>query len=115
MRSTFRVASIALAATLIVAACGSEESGSSAGAPTDTIAAAGTTVVESTPDTTTETSVAPTSEPAEAAQDVEADTAAAEAALLTVADLPEGWTEAAAGRRSRVAERWSRRVRRRRR
>jgi hypothetical protein len=97
MRSTFRVASIALAATLIVAACGSEDSGSSAGAPTDTIAAAGTTVVESTPDTTTETSIAPTSEPAEAGQDVEADTAAAEAALLTVADLPEGWTEGAAG------------------
>ncbi len=96
MRSTFRVASIALAATLIVAACGSEESGSGAGSPTETIAVPDTTVPESTPDTTTETSVAPTSEPEHAAQDVEADTAAAEAALLTVADLPEGWAEAAA-------------------
>jgi hypothetical protein len=96
MRSTFRVASIALAATLIVAACGSEESGSGAGAPTETIAAPDTTVAESAPDTTTETSVAPTSEPEQAGQDVEADTAAAEAALLTVADLPDGWTEAVA-------------------
>lgn len=48
------------------------------------------------PDTATERSVAPTSEPEQASQDVEADTAAAEAALLTVADLPEGWTEAEA-------------------
>lgn len=95
MRSTFRVASIALAATLLVAACGSDESGSGAGAPAETIAAPDTTVAESIPDTTTEPSVAPTSEPEQAAQDVEADTAAAEAALLTVADLPEGWTEAA--------------------
>lgn len=46
------------------------------------------------PDTTTETSVAPTSEPEQAAQGVEADTAVAEAALLTVADLPDGWVEA---------------------
>lgn len=95
MRSTFRVASIALAATLIVAACGSEETGSGAGAPTETIAAPDTTVAESMPETTTETSVAPTSEPEQAAQDVEADTAAAEAALLSVADLPEGWADAA--------------------
>ncbi len=105
MRSTFRVASIALAATLLVAACGSEESGSGAGTPTETVAAPGATVAESMPDTSTdastgastESSVAPTSEPAAATQDVDADTAAAEAALLTVADLPEGWTEAAAG------------------
>jgi hypothetical protein len=96
MRSTFRVASIALAATLIVAACGSDESGSSADAPAETIAAPDTTVAESTPDTTTEPSVAPTSEPEQAAQDVEVDTAAAEAAVLTVADLPEGWVEATA-------------------
>jgi hypothetical protein len=96
MRSTFRVASIALAATLIVAACGSEESGSGAGAPTDTIAAPDTTVAESTPAATTETSVAAMSEPEQASQDIDADTAAAEAALLTVADLPDGWTEAAA-------------------
>ena len=95
MRSTFRVASLALAATLLVAACGSDESGSGAGAPAETIAAPETTAAESTPDTTTETSVAPTSEPEQPAQDVEADTAAAEAALLTVADLPEGWAEAA--------------------
>ena len=95
MRSTFRVMSIALAATLLVAACGSDDSVSGAITPTETTAAAGTTVAESVPDTTVESSVAPTSEPEQAAHDVEADTAAAAAALLTVADLPEGWTEAA--------------------
>jgi hypothetical protein len=94
--ATFRVASIALATPLLVAACGSDESGSSADMPTGTIAAPDVTVAESTPDTTTEPSVAPTSEPEQAAQDVEADTAAAETALLTVADLREGWAEAAA-------------------
>lgn len=101
MRSTFRVASIALTATLLVAACGSEESGSGAGTSAATIAAPDTTMAESMPDTSTDTgtesSVAPTSAPEAAAQDLEADTAAAEAALLTVADLPEGWTGAAAG------------------
>lgn len=93
MRSPLRVASAALAATLIIAACGSDDSGTGAGAPTETIESA-----ETTPDTTPDTTVADTapeaSVPEEAGQDVEADTASAEAALLTVADLPEGWTEA---------------------
>jgi hypothetical protein len=95
MRSSTRVASVALAAALLVTACGSDGSGTGSGNgilpdavdPTTTTAPEAT--VETTPDTTQ------TSEPDLPAQDVEADTAAAEAALLTVADLPEGWTEAA--------------------
>jgi hypothetical protein len=110
MRSSTRVASVALAATLLVAACGSDGSGNSAGDGTlpdavdTTSATTPDTTVEATPDTTA------TSEPDLPAQDVEADTAAAEAALLTVADLPEGWTEvagdtdAAATLDSRLAE-----------
>jgi hypothetical protein len=95
MRSPLRVASVALAATLIIAACGSDDSGSSTGTPTETIEAVDTTVAATMPDTTTADTTAPeTSAPEQAGQDVEADTAAAEAALLTVADLPEGWTEA---------------------
>ncbi len=90
MRSTVRVMSVALAATLVVAACGSDESGSSE--PTETIAAVDTTVAD-TVETTVPDTVAPTSTPDEVTQDVEADTAAAEAALLLLADLPEGWTE----------------------
>ena len=92
MRSRSRVVTVALAATLLIAACGSDDSGSAdgGGGPTETIAA-----VDTTPDTTTETTSAPTSAPDET-QDVEADTAAAEAALLTIADLPAGWIEAPA-------------------
>ena len=92
MRSRSRVVTVALAATLLIAACGSDDSGSGAdvGTPTETIAG-----VDRTPDTTIETTGAPTSVPDEA-QDIEGDTAAAEAALLTVADLPAGWTEAPA-------------------
>ncbi len=92
MRSRPRVVTVALAATLLIAACGSDDSGSGAdvATPTETIAG-----VDTTPDTTTETTGAPTSVPDEA-QDLEGDTAAAEAALLTLADLPAGWTEAPA-------------------
>lgn len=92
MRSRSRVVTLALAATLLIAACGSDDSGSGAdvGTPTETIAG-----VDTTPDATTETTGAPTSVPDEA-QDIEGDTAAAEAALLTVADLPAGWTESPA-------------------
>ncbi len=95
MRSPFRVAAAALAATLIIAACGSDEPGSSAGdaTPAETIADVDTTVATTTPDTTPDTSVASSTVPDDATQDVAADTATAEAALLTLADLPEGWTE----------------------
>jgi hypothetical protein len=104
MFSRTRVAAVALAATLVIAACGSDDSDTGAGAGVDTTAteattadtaAPETTVADTTPDTTeavtddtTATSDAPT-------QDVEADTAAAQAALLVVTDLPEGWSEAA--------------------
>lgn len=102
MRSTVRLASVALAATLVVAACGSDEAdnGVGEGGPTGTAASSDattpeTTVVDTTtPDTTPDTA-APTSAPEEPGQDVEADVAAAEAAVITVADLPEGWTESA--------------------
>lgn len=113
MRPSTRVASVALAAALLLAACGSDGSGTGADDGTlpdavDTTATAPDTTVETvetTPDTTTETS-----EPEVPAQDVEADAAAAEAALLTAADLPEGWSEAggdgeaAAALNSRLAE-----------
>ncbi len=107
MRSSARVVSIALAATLLVAACGSDDSGTGTGAGgaggAGTVAEAVDTT-DTSPDTTPETTAEPvetmpdtttaTSEPDGPAQDVEADTAAAEVALLTVADLPERWTEA---------------------
>ncbi len=96
MRSTARVLSVALAAALVVAACGSDDAASSEATPTETIAAVDTTVADTAastvPDTAPDT-VAPTTAPEEPTQDVDADTAAAEAALLTPADLPEGWTE----------------------
>jgi hypothetical protein len=92
MRSTVRVASVALAATLFVAACGSDSSDSDAGTDAGTLPAA----VDTTPETTVEVTDTTTATPApqEPARDLEADTAAAEAALITVADLPAGWTEA---------------------
>jgi hypothetical protein len=97
MRSTLRVASVALAASLAIAACGSDDSGSGAGTPTETIESADTTpdatTGDTTPDTTTVDTEPESSEPEDARQDVDADTASAEAALLTVTDLPEGWTE----------------------
>ena len=96
MRSNSRVIAAALAATLLIAACGSDDSGSAdgGGEPTETIAGVDTTP-DTTMDTTPDTTSAPTSTPEET-QDVAADTAAAEAALLTIADLPAGWTEASA-------------------
>lgn len=98
MRSPLRVASAALVAALIVASCGSDDSGAGVGdgTPTETIESADTTPDTTTPDTApADTTVAETSVPETAGQDVDADTAAAEAALITLADLPEGWTEAA--------------------
>ncbi len=121
MRSTARVVSVALAAALVVAACGSDDPGTSEATPSESLAAVDTTVADTSPDTTspdttteTTTDTAPdttaaTSTPDEPSQDVEADTAAADAALLTLADLPAGWTEspadeAAAALTARLAE-----------
>ena len=108
MRSTVRVVCVALAATLVVAACASDDSESVETTP----AAAATTVADTAPaetmpeettpnetmpeETTPEDTTPEETTPEEPAQDVEADTATAQAALLTLADLPEGWTEAAA-------------------
>jgi hypothetical protein len=108
MRPTARVASLALAATLAIVACGSDDSGSADTEPTTPATAAETTVADTAPeetvpedttpeDTTPEDTTPEDTTPEEPAQDVEADTEAAEAALVTVADLPEGWTEATAG------------------
>lgn len=117
MRSTARAVSVALAAALVVAACGSDDPGTSEATPSESLAAVDTTVADTSadttsPDTTTETTPdtsAATSTPDEPSQDVEADTAAADAALLTLADLPAGWTEsptdeAAAALTARLAE-----------
>lgn len=99
MRTPTRSLVVALAATLLIAACGSDSNESGAGADTDSTVTE-TTVTETTPETTTPDTTEPTvadttPETTEApTQDVAADTAAAEAALLTLADLPEGWTEA---------------------
>ena len=100
MRTPTRTLVAALAATLLIAACGSDSDDSADGAGSDA-AVTDTTSADTTPETTPE-STPETTEPAvddttttEApAQDVEADTAAAEAALLTLADFPDGWTEA---------------------
>jgi hypothetical protein len=93
MRSSTRVVSVAVAATLLVAACGTDGSGTGSG--DGTLPGTVATTTATTPDTTAETTpdTTATSEPDLPAQDLEADTAAAEAALLTAADLPEGWTE----------------------
>jgi hypothetical protein len=93
MISTPRKLSVALAATLLIAACGSDDGDIGGGAgPDETVTeatladATDETTPETTPDTTPDTTEVP-------AQDVAADTAAAEAALLTLADLPDGWSE----------------------
>ncbi len=109
MFSRTRVITVALAATLLIAACGSDGGGDGAGAGGDTVvveatvadpAATETTVAETTPDTTTATTEAMTEDTTATtnapAQDVGADSAAAQAAVLTLADFPEGWTEAPA-------------------
>lgn len=111
MKSTLRTVTVALAATMLIAACGSDDSGSDAGtqpdtaiettdvsttdAPTDSSMPATTESTESTDSTDemTEDTTATTEVPE---QDVEADAQAAAAALLTLGDFPEGWTEAPA-------------------
>jgi len=98
MFSSVRPVFVALAATLLIAACGSDDgaAGTSADNTVAEIIVADTipdTTPEATPDSTdanTEDTTASTEAPA---QDVDADLAAAQAAVLTVADLPEGWTD----------------------
>ncbi len=109
MRTTTRSLAAALAATLLIAACGSDSDDTGAGAGPATEE---NTVAETTPDTTVETTPS-TTEPTvddttttEApAQDAAADTAAAAAALLTLADFPEGWTEAPSAGTTEIADR----------
>lgn len=100
MRLPTRSVVTVLAATTLIAACGSD--GDGVGSAGETISPStvtestvtATTVADTTPDTTepatddTTTTEAPD-------QDVDADTAAAEAALLTLVDFPEGWTQTA--------------------
>lgn len=96
MRSTTRAASVALVAALFVAACGSDETDDVSGSGDVGSAESAGTTVDTVPDTTPDSVAddsATTSVPEEAGQDVEADAAAAQTALLTAADLPEGWTE----------------------
>ena len=90
MRSPTRTLAAALAGTLLIAACGSDSNDSVDG--TATIVTE-TTTSDTTPETTEAAGDATTTTEAPS-QDVEADTAAAEAALLTLADFPDGWTEA---------------------
>lgn len=85
MTTRTRFASAVAIAALILGACGSDDTSSDAGttpsAETDDGSeSAGTAAPDST-------------EPADPTQDVEADTAAAEAALLALSDFPVGWTE----------------------
>ena len=98
MRSPTRTLAAALAGTLLIAACGSDSNDSVDGTATT---ATETTTSDTTPETTSDTTPETTEAAGDAtttteapSQDVEADTAAAEAALLTLADLPDGWTEA---------------------
>ncbi len=108
MFSRTHVVTFALAATLLIGACGSDEGGAGAGGDTIVVeatttapAATETTVAESTQDTTPSTTQDTTQDTIEdttattdaPAQDVEADTAAAQSALVTLAELPEGWSE----------------------
>lgn len=98
MFSSARPVLVALAATLLIAACGSDDGAAGTGADTTVteITTADTipdTTPEATPDTTEATTEDTTASTDAPAQDVDADLAAAEAALLTLADLPEGWTD----------------------
>jgi hypothetical protein len=105
MFSSTRLVPVALAATLLFAACGSDDDTSGAGSDTvsteatvaDTTPAAETTVADTTPDTTEAAPDDTTATTDAPEQDIAADTAAAEAAVLTLANFPEGWTETPAG------------------
>lgn len=104
MFSSARLVTVALAATLLIASCGSDDGGTSSGSVVGTVTGATVTTPATTPDTTDAmtsetTDVMPddtTASTEVADQDVAADTAAAEAGLIGVGDLPEGWAEAPA-------------------
>lgn len=85
MATLTRFASAVAVAALISGACGSDGTSSDAGTTPSAEADGGSAPAgTAAPDST---------EPATPTQDVEADTAAAEAALLTLSDFPAGWTE----------------------
>jgi len=98
MFSSARPVFVALATTMLIAACGTDDgaAGTSADTTVTDITLADPipdTTPEATPDTTeamTEDTTASTGAPA---QDVAADLVAAQAAMLTLADFPEGWTD----------------------
>lgn len=97
MFSSARPLFVALAATLLIAACGSDDGAAGTSGAT---AVVGTTVADSTPDTVPDTTEATeamaedtTASTDAPTQDVDADLAAAQAALITLVDLPDGWTE----------------------
>lgn len=101
MTSTLRTVTVALAATVLIAACGSDDGESAETTQPD--AAPATTVADAAPATTDEATPATTEAMTDGtttteapAQDIAADTAAAEDALLTLAGLPDGWTGAPA-------------------
>lgn len=98
MRTPTRTLAAALTGTLLIAACGSDGNDSTdATATTETETTAADTTPETTSATTSETTEVATDDTTTTeapAQDVEADTVAAEAALLTLAEFPDGWTEA---------------------
>lgn len=107
MFSSARTLSVALAATLLIASCGSDDAASDTSTATTQAAVAATTadsVVTSAPDSTADASPASTDGTTEdttmsseaPTQDVDADAVAAEGAVLTLAELPDGWTEAPA-------------------
>lgn len=75
-----RAAAAALVIALVVASCGSDETSNDADSATDT-------------ETVATTASAEAADPAAPVQDVETDTAAARAALLTLDDFPAGWSE----------------------
>jgi len=98
MFSSARPLFVALAATLLIASCGSDDGAAGTGADNtvaeiivaDTIPS---TTPETTPDTTDATTEDTTASTEAPAQDVAADLGAAQAALLTLVDFPEGWTD----------------------
>jgi len=98
MFSSARPVFVALAATLLISACGSDDG--AAGTSADTTVTEITradpipdTTPEATPDTTEATTEDTTASTGAPAQDVAADLAAAQSAMLTLADFPEGWTD----------------------
>jgi hypothetical protein len=80
MNSPTRIVALTLALALVLAACGSDSTESTTATPEPAPAATGATEAVEATEQATE-------------QDIEADTVAAQAALLVVSDFPPGWTE----------------------